>query len=85
VRRTAEDFAAGAIPSRAGKSYRLYALRVGIPHELNKLISQEAALHSMDKSDYVRAALRFALANQMDARAALDSEIELDASRYDFE
>jgi len=83
VRRTAEEFAAGAVPSTPGKSQRLFSLRIGIVHELNELISREAELQGVDRSDYVRAALRYALENQIDAKKVLNSRIELDASRYE--
>jgi len=77
VRRTTEEFKAGAEPVRDSGSHRMKATNVLLIPELHTAIKQAAKKNDVTLSLWLRAALRKALREGVDVQRELDTEIVL--------
>lgn len=78
VRRTAEQFAAGAVPSKPGYSHRLKSAGLKVTGELHEAIKAAAELHNVDRNEFMRAAIRAALRRGIDVQYELETPVEVD-------
>ena len=80
VRRTAEEFRAGAEPVRAGgSSHRMVRTTVHLTPEIKAGVAALSDNYGLDQMKVIRAALRYALKNidDFDPQAALDDDFEI--------
>lgn len=77
VRRTAEDFKAGAEPVRGSGSHRFVRPKVTITPELNEAAKAAAKSADVAYTVWIRAAIRKALRQGLDVDHELSSEIIL--------
>lgn len=79
VRRTAKEFAAGAEPVTVSGSHRLKQVALTLTPDLHAAAKQAAEQADIKFVEWVRAAIRGALRNGMDARYELDTPVEIEA------
>jgi|GEM_PF-5085554 len=77
VRRTAEEFAAGAKPVKGSGSHRLVEQKIRLTPELRNAIREAAQIADCTDVMWVRAAARKALREGIDVEHELSTTVEL--------
>lgn len=78
VRRTAEQFAAGAEPVRGGGSHRMTNVGLPLTYELREVTKATAEAMGVKYTNWMRAALRKALREGVDVEKELSTPIEVE-------
>ncbi len=80
VRRTAEDFAAGAKPVRGSGSHRMIPHSLKLSPELSAIAKEEAERAGVSLALWIRAAMRKALREGIDVQFELEEPVEISIS-----
>ncbi len=79
VRRTTEEFKAGAEPVRDGGSHRLKQVALTVSPELHTVVKEQASAEGVSFIFWVRAATRKALREGIDVKKELETPVEIPA------
>jgi len=83
VRRTAEEFAAGAVPARGGTSHRLKSVGLKLSEDMREAIKGTALKLGVEQNEFMKAAIRQALRDGVRVRYELETPIEVELPEPD--